>query len=352
MGRQTSLYPIVWEGDRPWGMAPVSMPIKMPHLQRSDILWRSVNSDSFNSDSLGLWWHFLNQKAAGSYSLTARKGWLRLTPLNERTHILQKETDHYYTAVTKVDLNSTDTSSKAGLYLTNGNQQVVVQLYIGYDAGKKIVFRMDTAVRAIPNIFGNVVWLKLQRMEHTLVAYCSADGVKWVVLGAPINSIALDKAQPDFNSWVGTSLGLFAEGKPADFDFFICKDGFTALPAEGYCNYYGITTIKKGNEKAVTNTSAYGGWLMISGVDLGHDKEAARLEITASSTKDSKIEIFLDNLTDGRKIATVNVLKTGGDNWKTFYTGLTHLSGHHDLFIRFPAGVPGSTFIKSIRFMH
>lgn len=352
MGRQTALYPVTWEGDRPWGMAPSSTPIKAPGLPRSGIAWRSVNSDDFSESSLGLWWHFLNRKAVVTYSLTARKGWLRLTPADERTHILQKETDHYYAAVTRVDLNAADAADKAGLYLTNGNQKVNVQLYTGYDGGKKIVFKMDTAVRSLPNTFGNVVWLKLVRVEHSLTAYCSADGEKWTSLGAPINAVPLDKVQPNYNSWVGTSVGLFAEGKPADFDFFVCKDGFTDMSAQGYRNYFGIKTVTKGSEKAVTNTSVNGGWLMISGVDLGSDKKPGKVEILASSAKGYTVEIWLDDLKGGHKIAAIPVSKTSGESFKAFSASVNNLTGHHDLFIKFPAGNIGAAFIKSIRFTH
>ena len=90
MGRQTSLYPVIWEGDRPWGMAPVSTPVQKPDLPQSGILWRSVQSDYFDNDSLNTCWHFLNRKAANQYSLLAKKGWLRLTPDRGRTHLLQK----------------------------------------------------------------------------------------------------------------------------------------------------------------------------------------------------------------------------------------------------------------------
>ena len=128
MGRQTSLYPVSWEGNRPWGMAPVSTPVEKPGLPQSGILWRSVQSDYFDNDSLQLCWHFLNRKAAGRYSLSAQKGWLQLTPDSSRTHLLQKETDHYYTAVTRVEVNAEDSATKAGLYLTNGNQTVFIRL--------------------------------------------------------------------------------------------------------------------------------------------------------------------------------------------------------------------------------
>jgi len=348
-GRQTSLYPVTWEGDRPWGLAPTALPILKPNLPQSGILWRSVKTDYFDSGSLDLCWHFLTKKASASYSLTDRNGWIRLTPDPVRAHIVQKETDHFYTAVTKVDLNAAGDDAKAGIYLTNGNQRVIVRLYTGYDNGKKIVFQMDTANRAVPNTFGNVVWLKLERNEHRLTGYCSGDGKSWVALGAPISAANLDKAQPNFNSWVGTSVGLFAEGKPADFDFFVCKDGASSLPAAGYSNYYGVTTVAKEDEKAVTNTSVFGGWFMISGVELGK-KSPSSIEVVASSKGKGKLEIWLDDLQHGKLIATIPVTMTGGDHWKSFSKSLKDVTGQHDVFVKFPSGPPHHIYIKSIKF--
>jgi beta-xylosidase len=348
-GRQTSLYPVIWEGDRPWGLAPASTPIKVPDLPQSGILWRSVQSDRFNSDTLGLWWHFLTRKAALSYSLTPRKGWIRLTPVNGMTHIVQKETDHYYSAVTRVDLDATDTAAKAGFYLTNGNQKTFVQLYTGYGQGKEFVFKLDSVVRRIPNNFGNTVWLKLERYMHVLTAYCSGDGKKWISLGLPINARDLDKAQPDFNSWVGTSIGLFAVGKPADFNFFVCKDGYSQSPAESYSNYFGVATITSGNEKAITNTSKNGGWFMISGVDLGGDSGAGKIELQASAIAGGRVEIWLDGLKNGHHIASVLVTKA--NNKTAFTANIKNISGHHDLFIKFPVGSSGGIKINSIRFL-
>lgn len=352
MGRQTSLFPVIWEDNRPWGMAPTSKPIVKPDLPQSGILWRSVHSDYFESDSLDLWWHFLNRKAASNYSLSARKGWVRLTPDSGRTHLVQKETDHYYSAVTKIDFNALDTAAKAGIYLTNGNQNETVRLYTGFDDGKKIILKFDTAFRSIPNHFGNIVWLKLERNEHELTGYCSADGKTWISLGAPVNSVNLDKTQPNFNSWVGTSVGLFAEGKPADFDFFVCKDGFSELTAAGYHNYFGIETVKTNSGKAVTNTSTYGGWLMISGVDLGSDKnDAAGVQVLASSIKAGKLEIWLDDLKNGEQIATIPITVTGKDKWYAFHKAIKKVSGHHDVFIKFLSENENEMFIKSIQFL-
>jgi xylan 1,4-beta-xylosidase len=351
-GRQTSLYQVIWEGDRPWGVAPTTQPLGKPNLPQAGILWRSVQSDYFEKDKLDLVWHFITKKAAASYSLTDRKGWLRLTPDNERTHLLQKETDHYYSAVTRVDLDASDSTAKAGIYLTNGNQQVNVRLYTGFNNGKKIIFTSGKETRSITNQWGNCVWLKLERNEHSLKGFCSNDGIKWNSLGDPISAVILDKIQPNYNSWVGTSIGLFAEGKPADFDFFICKDGFTSLPVAGYSNYFGVKTIKKESEKVVTNTSPNGGWLMISGVELGKESPSA-VELLASSNATGKLEIWLDDLKNGKLIATIHVNATGGEMiLKTFSKAVKNVTGHHDVFIKFPTGKEGTIYIKSIRFLN
>jgi hypothetical protein len=332
-------------------MAPTTAPIIKPDLPQSDIPWRSVNSDYFDKDSLGLWWHFLTKKDAAHYSLSAKKGWIRLTPDSGRTSLLQKETDHYYSAVTKVLFNAMDTSTKAGIYLSNGNQKVTVQLYTGFNNNsKEIIFKLDTAIRSIPNRFGNIVWLKIERNLHILSAFCSADGKQWISLGAPISAVSLDKVQPNYNSWVGTSVGLFTEGSAADFDFFICKDGFSSMPVAGYSNYYGVEKSNTSAGTVVSNQSDYGGWLMISGVDLGNNK-AAEVILTASASKKGNIEIWLDDLLTGKLIANVPISVTGNINTaSTFRKTIKKVSGHHDVFIRFPVNNHQGIFIKDIRF--
>ncbi|MCJ8208612.1 family 43 glycosylhydrolase [Mucilaginibacter sp. RS28] len=353
MGRQTALYRVIWEGDRPWGVAPTSKPEERPNLPQSGLHWRAVLPDYFDGDSLGLPWHFLTRSAAANYSLIARKGWIRLTPQNGRTHVVQKETDHYYTAVTKVDFNAADTAAKAGIYLTSGNQKVNVRLFTTFNQQKEIVFALDTAVRVVPNKAGNTVWLKITRNWHTLSAYYSADGKNWMSVGSPIDARPLDKVQPNYNSWVGTSLGLFAEGKPADFDFFSCKDGESEIPAYGYSNYYGVETVEHLNQKTATNTSALGGWLMISGVNLGAvNSPSTGLQLTAAVSKDQKVEIWLDDITtkNGKLIAVAELKAKQTGSWQNISKAIKAVSGSHDVFIKFAAGKPGSLFIKSLKF--
>ncbi|HEY6901611.1 MAG TPA: family 43 glycosylhydrolase [Puia sp.] len=343
-GRQTSLFRVDWEGDRPWGEAPVSTPVERPRLSNTaGISWRSVRSDDFSADSLGLWWHFLNRKAAGKYSLGARKGWLRLMPGGDSTHVLQKQTDRYYTIVTRLQMDPADTADKAGIMLTNGNQRVTVRLYTGY--GKKIVLQGNGEIRTVPNTMGRTVWLKLTRKEHMLTGYCSGDGVSWTSLGEPVSAASLDRAQPNFNSWVGTSMGLFAEGHAADFDRWVCKDGYTALEAVGYSNYYGVES----SDKGVTNSSDKGGWLMISGVNLGVEGEsAASVSVAASALRAGGLEVWMDDLKTGKKIASVPV--TAGEGQTVIANLPKGISGSHDIFLKFPEGQSHGIFIKSIIF--
>ena len=346
-GRQTSLYPVIWEGDRPWGLAPTTQPIVKPDLPRGGIPWASARGDDFENAKLGLQWHFLSRRAARNYSLTARKGWLRLTPDSGRTHLVQKETDHYYTVVTRVDVNATDTTAKAGIYLTNGNQHVTARLFAN---GPNILFQLDTAGRTIPNISGKIVWLKLQRAGHVLTGFYSRDGSQWTSLGAPISAVSLDKTQPNFNSWVGTSLGLFAEGRAADFDFFRCKDAFSPLAAAGYANYYGVTTVEQDSEKVVTNTSPKGGWLMISGVETG-DRPPTKVDLTVAAKTAGNLEIWLDDLQHGTRIATVPIQPAAPGQWKSVVVPVARFKGHHDVFIKYPAGDQGRIMIRSLRFI-
>jgi|GEM_PF-310914 len=348
MGRQTSLYPVIWEGDRPWGMAPSTAPVLKPNLPQSGISWRSVKTDYFDDDLLDLCWHFLNKKSAGQYALGQHKGWMRLSPDTGLTHLVQKETDHYYTAVTKVDFNSGSKAQAAGIYLTNGNQEVTVKLYSGFDKGKKVVLQLGNTQRMAENPFGDLLWLKLIRAEHMLQGFFSKDGKLWKSVGDPISCAELDKGQPNFNSWVGTSVGLFAEGKPADFDFFICKDGRSALPVAGYSNQFGLKTLNTEQGKIVTNTSSKGGWLMLSGVELGQQSPVA-IQLLASAKSSGVLEIWMDDLQSGKLIARIPFRSDAG-KWQKLSAPLKKISGQHDIFIKFPSGQAEQISLSNIQF--
>jgi xylan 1,4-beta-xylosidase len=350
MGRQTSLYQVIWEGDRPWGVAPTTAPLLAPILSNTGIPWRSVISDYFERQELLPYWHFLTKKAASRYSLTGRKGWLRLTPDSIAAHLLQKETDHYYSAITKLEFNPTDTSHKAGIYLTNGNQTVFAKIYSGFYKGEaQVVFQHDSIKLAVPNSFGKSLFLKLERNQHMLTAFASSDGRSWTLVGN-INSWKLDRAQPNFNSWVGTSIGLFAEANQADFDRFVYRDGHSELPAVGYSNYFGIEKLTKDGKESVTNSSGNGGWLMISGVDFGEKSNPSKkLSLLLTSNSSMPVEIYIDGLGSAGKLLTKIMVKKTGLNAKEFKGKIPAIEGQHDVFIKLAPASPRSIELYSLK---
>ncbi len=350
-GRQTALYPVIWEADRPWGMAPTTAPIEMPRLPKSDIPWRSVRTDYFDQPILDLSWHFLNRKAAVSYSLTERKGWIRLKGDTSRAHVVQKQTDHFYSAITKLDFEASDSLEKAGLYLTNGNQKTTIRLYSGNENGKTITLRSDSVIYSVPNTSGNECWLKLERNGHRITGYYSHNGNDWTAIGQPVSAVSLDKTQPNYNSWVGTSVGLFAEKKAADFDLFIGKDGYSALPASSYNNYYGITTTKDADTKWVSTTTHHGGWLMYSGVELGK-RAPQSVEIIYTADSAGIVECWADDLKTGKMLTRFTLPATGNQEWKVMTKKIIPLTGQHDVYLRIRPGKAAATKIKSIRFIH
>ncbi len=338
-GRQSLLHKIDWDDNgRPWGNPPTTAPVARPNLPNTGMPWVLPRSDYFDGSALKLSWHFLNPAAAKKYSFTKRTGWVSLLPDTSQAHLLQKEGGHYYTLVTKVDMDAANTGEQAGIYLTNGNETVTVKLYAGYANGKKVVFSMGNTTYEVDNSIGKILWLKLERKEHDLYGYYSADGLSWKPVGQLISAKNMDKAQPDFNRWVGTSIGLFAEGKRADFDLFLYKDGYAQLPVAGYNNFFGVEKITTPTGKIVTNTTRYGGWLMLGGVDLGSIKKSGVVEVSAAAVSGGNLEVWMDDIEGkGKLLSTINIKPTGNTNsYHTFSATISSVSGQHDIYLRFP----------------
>jgi xylan 1,4-beta-xylosidase len=353
-GRQGLLHQIIWDANgKPTGKAPTTQPAIRPALTHSDIAWRLPRSDSFDSDTLSLAWHFLHQSSAAKYSLKTKPGWLALLPSADSCHLLQKDAGHYYSLVTKVLVNAQKNGEAAGLYLTNGNMSKSVQLTTGYRDGKKLTLSFLSGLQEVTNTFGDTIWLKLERKEHLVYGYFGTDGLNWTALGDPVDVQALDQSQDGYNSWVGNSQGLFAKGRTAYFDHFSYRDGFSALALAGIENQYGVEVVSKTVGKALSNTSSLGGWFMLGGVSVGRsDQKATQVEISASSSQGGTLEIWRDNLdSNGTKLAEMAIASTGStDAWKTFYADIPETFGQHDLFFRFN-GPPNAFYLHTVRFL-
>jgi xylan 1,4-beta-xylosidase len=91
---------------------------------------------------------------------------------------------------------------------------------------------------------------------------------------------------------------------------------------------------------------------MISGVELGKGKgSTSGVEVLVASNKDGKLAIWLDDLRNGRMIASIPIPATGSqNNWKKLTKMFTNISGRHDVFVKFLKAMMLDMYIGSIRF--
>lgn len=354
-GRQSHLSQVVWDGSGvPHGVHPSINPIQGPNLPNTaGYGYDFIRSDYFSNTTLGLIWHFLNKDNAATsrYSLSDRPGYLRLKPGSGRTHIVQKDKGKYYSVTTKVEINATANGQQAGIRLMDGIDNINFTLYSGYNGGKKIGMSFQANTTEVNNNIGNTVWLRVERVLHVLTAFYSADGKTWTQLGT--RDVAnMDKSQPDYNKWVGTSVGLYAAGISADFDLFSHRYGFTPIRVEGRNNWYGVTFSNKTPGRTVTNSTT-GDWLMLASVDLGSGTIATGgIEVNvASASGGASLEVWLDNIEGlGKKVATIPISSTGGaDVWKNVLASF-NASGQHDVYLRWVGGA-NSFFVNTIKFV-
>jgi beta-xylosidase len=353
-GRIGLLHQVTWDASNvPHGIPPNTAPVSAPSLPNTNnILFNLPKEDYFTSSTLNLNWHFLNKTNATTYSLTASSGNLRLTAGTTTTHILQKEGGHYYSMITKVNVNATATGNEAGLRIMNGKDDLFATLYSGYNGAKKIGFAFNGSTTEINNTIGNVVWLKIERELHNIKGFYSADGTTWTQVGGTIDISTLDNYSTNYNEWVGTSIGLYAKSITADFDLFKYRDGFSAIKVAGYNNFSGVTTSTKTPGAIVTN-SATGDWLMLGGISMDNAGIASNtIEVNAASASGSgSLEVWINNTTlAANKIATIPITASGGaDVWKN-YTANVSVTGQHDVYLKF-VGTAGAFSVNTVRFI-
>ena len=348
-GRQGLLNQVRYDASgRPTADYPDNVPMTAPKLPGSGIPWMVPHSDFFSSTTMSPEWSFLGYTASNTYSLTARPGWLRLSPRDSAFNtVIKNDGEHNYSLITRLDFDAKSVDDQAGLWIFNGLQTLFAKLYSSFDSsGNKIVelsyksnyYKVDDPAKG----GGGTVWLKLVRVDHVLAGYCSSDGYDWKKVGNSIDVADMDGLQPNWNAWTGNRQGLFVQGKSADFDFYIYRDAYTPILAECPANQYGTTVSAKVDGIGSLDNIHDGDWALYAGVEFGDSsnylKAPDSLKIVAScGSSGGTVEAWLDSLDKGMKIATCHISNTG--SWSTFDTFTTnvliHVSGNHDVYLRF-----------------
>lgn len=136
MGRETFLAPVRWD-EGAWPvvnsngtiqtemkcktMAQVPMPLD-PVKEEFEFIKRNSPKDSYHSIGLPMGWHSIGNPDFSKYSLSERKGWLRLRPASETldkatspTFVARRQTELKFEATVLVDLSHLSDCMQAGL---------------------------------------------------------------------------------------------------------------------------------------------------------------------------------------------------------------------------------------------
>jgi alpha-N-arabinofuranosidase len=130
LGRETFLAPVDWP-DGGWpqvnGNGTVSLDMKTPTLPQYPLEAATVRTD-FDSDKPGLEWNYLRNPVRENYSLTEKKGCLRITAspstLDEAAQLSflgRRQTEHSFTATTSLDFHPMTGDEEAGITLIQNN---------------------------------------------------------------------------------------------------------------------------------------------------------------------------------------------------------------------------------------
>lgn len=361
-GRQGLLLRVVYDAQGwPRIQYPTDNAEEAPALPGSGIPWMVPKSDMFNNTVLDPDWSFLGSTPLTTFSLTERPGWLYLQPragaLGSNT-IIKNDGEHQYSLLTCVDFDPVNLLDEAGLWIINGPQSHQVKLYstINYEGDKVLVFSFEDTRYEIENTIGSIVWLKLVRDGHMMSGYYSADGYDWLKLGETINATILGTEVAEFNNFTGNKQGLYVRARAAYFSTYIYRDAYTDISARYPANRYGVQRFSS-YLGSIDNDD----WALYAGVEFGNEEEGASYQrkpievsiVAASAASAGVVEIWLDSIDTGQKIAEVPIESTG--NWNTFETfteSVAPVSGRHDVYLRFKGDGGRELFrVRSFRFI-
>ena len=344
-GRQGLVNQVSYDtSGKPTADYPINSPKTAPKLPSNGIPWMVPHSDFFNSDKLNPEWSFLGYTPDNTYSLSDRPGSLRLSPKGKINTVIKNDGEHNYSIITQLEFDAKTLADQAGIWVFNGLQTLNVKLYSTIDSSghQAVALSYNGIYSKAENYSGSVIWLKLVRVNHTMTGFWSADGFDWNQVGNSIDVTGMDGLQPNYNAWTGNRQGLFVQNSPAYFDLYIYRDAHTPILAECPANQNGTTRSVPSQGIALLDNIHNNDWALYAGVEFGnagkYSKRSDSLAIIAScASSGGTVEVWLDSIDTGNKIAVCNISNTGSFSiFKTFTTNvLSPVSGNHDVYLKF-----------------
>ena len=246
MGRETFLAPVRWD-ENAWpvvnGNGTLSIDMKCqtlpqvpmpqdPVCEEFNVVNRQVPADSYSSLGLPWGWMSIGNPDYTCYSLTERKGRLRLRPtkttLNEAsspTFVARRQTEMNFTATTLLDVSHLSDGMQTGItaYAAPPNHyDVLVE-----KRGGKTIVKSNIHLGALTHtdkemiLKGNKVYLRIHSDKDYYYLQTSTDGKDFITLSRMDFRYLSTEV---IGGFTGVMVGLFAQGTDkkgyADFDWF------------------------------------------------------------------------------------------------------------------------------------
>jgi beta-xylosidase len=243
-GRITHLQPMRWENDWPLigedfdknGVGEPVMQYRKPDIGKKVPVATPLTTDEFNNTTLGLQWQWEANNQQNWFSLSSRKGWLRLNVPSVQDSIrnfwfignifAQKFPAPQFRATVKVEFKPVTNGEKTGLIVYGSDYAFlgIDKSAKGYKVMQSVCLNADKGMPekevAAKEIADGSGYL---RVEVTLGALCSfsysLDGISYLPIG--------EKFAAKAGRWVGAKVGLFAVGPKdtqklgyAEYDWF------------------------------------------------------------------------------------------------------------------------------------
>lgn len=253
-GRTVGLQPVHWKDGWPIagididndGIGEPVVTYKKPNVGKEYEICIPQTSDDFNSEKLGLQWQWHANPNNAWYSLTERKGFIRLKTVGLPNNsdklyyapnlLLQKFASPKFDATTKLSFNPKDDNDKSGLIisgldyyyiaLTKENNNYKISLVKGANADGQISERGER----IETILNEVI---IENSNESIDIYLTASIKENAIckLGYSLDGQTFEYIGEEFNAvkgrWIGSKVGIFAvntkiqtsEGY-SDFEYF------------------------------------------------------------------------------------------------------------------------------------
>ena len=243
IGRETALDPVEWTKDG-WFIINGGKPSNkqlFPDLEET--IYEKQYFDDFDSDTLPLFWEWVRNPDKNNYSLTERKGYMRLytsphkiNDVHCKNILVRREEELNYDAKTKIDFDPKESGSSAGItcYYSTATY---ARCGVSYENGKCIELvinrnKGEETIARVNNIKKGELYLCVKVRNLTRSFYYSYDNKEWFLIGTLENCIYLcDEGVPeDRKRHTGTLTGIYAVSDSpdirtyADFDFFDYSD--------------------------------------------------------------------------------------------------------------------------------